>query len=62
MTRSSFRLMPLILVAAITLSACGQTRGMRMATGAAGGAVAGQAIAGEPVAGAIIGAGIGAVR
>ena len=45
-----------------TVSACGNTRGQRVATGALGGAVAGEVLGGEPVAGALIGGGIGAVR
>lgn len=46
----------------LVLSACGNTRGQRVATGAVGGAVAGQAIADAPLAGAAVGAGIGALR
>ncbi|WP_128253634.1 hypothetical protein [Falsirhodobacter deserti] len=45
-----------------TLSACGNTRSQRVATGALGGAVAGQVVANEPVAGALIGGTIGAVN
>lgn len=45
-----------------TLSACGNTRGQRVATGALGGAVAGQVVADEPLAGALIGGTIGAVN
>jgi len=45
-----------------TLSACGNTRSQRVATGALGGAVAGEVLGGEPIAGALIGGGIGAVR
>lgn len=62
MSRNLIRVVPLLGVIALSLSACGETRGQRMTTGALGGAVAGQAVAGEPIAGAIIGAGIGAVR
>ena len=43
------------------LAACGETRGQRVVTGAAGGALAGEVIADEPLAGAVIGGGIGAV-
>ena len=46
----------------LLLAACGETRGQRMVTGAAGGAVAGEVIADEPVAGGLIGLGVGAVR
>lgn len=46
----------------VTVSACGNTRGQRVATGALGGAVAGEVLGGEPIAGALIGGGIGAVR
>ncbi|QUS35085.1 hypothetical protein [Falsirhodobacter algicola] len=45
-----------------TISACGNTRSQRVATGALGGAVAGQVVADEPIAGALIGGGIGAVN
>ncbi|PZQ47749.1 MAG: hypothetical protein DI556_16160 [Rhodovulum sulfidophilum] len=44
------------------LSGCGDTRGERVVTGAAGGALAGQVIAGEPLAGAAVGGVVGAVR
>lgn len=50
------------LATVATLSACGDTRGQRVATGALGGAVAGEVLGGEPVAGALIGGGIGAVN
>lgn len=46
----------------LVLSACGNTRGQRVATGAVGGAVAGEVIADSPLAGAAIGAGVGALR
>lgn len=46
----------------LVLSACGNTRGQRVATGAVGGAVAGQVLGDAPVAGAAIGAGVGALR
>ncbi len=50
-------------LALVTLiSACGDTRGQRVATGALGGAVAGELLSGEPLAGAAIGGGIGAFR
>ena len=39
------------------LAACGETRGQRVVTGAAGGALAGEVIADEPLAGAVIGGG-----
>lgn len=42
----------------LTVAACGNTTGQRVATGALGGAVAGQVIADDPLAGAAIG-GIG---
>ncbi len=41
--------------ALLALSACGETTGQRVATGAIGGAVAGQIISGDPLAGAAIG-------
>ena len=50
------------LVSALVLAACGETRGERVVTGAAGGAVAGEVIADEPLAGAAIGGAAGALR
>lgn len=50
------------LAVVATVSACGNTRGQRVATGALGGAVAGEVLGNEPVAGALIGGGIGAVN
>ncbi|WP_045389833.1 hypothetical protein [Falsirhodobacter sp. alg1] len=50
------------LALVVSVAACGNTRGQRVATGALGGAVAGELIADEPVAGALIGGGIGAVN
>jgi hypothetical protein len=58
--RNSF--IALGLVSALVLAACGETRGQRVVTGAAGGAVAGEVIADSPIAGAIIGGGLGAAR
>jgi hypothetical protein len=49
------------LLAAL-LAACGETRGQRVVTGAAGGALAGEVLADEPLAGAAAGGLIGAVR
>jgi hypothetical protein len=49
-------------LAAALLAACGETRGQRIVTGAAGGAVAGEVLADEPLAGAAAGGLIGAVR
>lgn len=40
---------------AFLVTACGETRTERAATGAIGGAVAGQIISGDPLAGAAIG-------
>ena len=45
----------LVLSGALMLSACGETRSQRAATGALGGAVAGQVLGGSPVAGAVVG-------
>lgn len=50
------------ILSATLLSACGETRGQRIATGAVGGAVAGQIIDERPVEGAVAGGLIGAVR
>lgn len=50
------------LSATVLLAACGETRGQRVLTGAAGGAVAGEVIDDRPVEGAIAGGLIGAVR
>ena len=47
--------------AGMLLAGCGETRGQRVVTGAAGGALAGEVIADEPLAGAVIGGGIGAL-
>jgi osmotically inducible lipoprotein OsmB len=52
----------ILAAGALLLAACGETRGQRVVTGAAGGALAGEVIADEPLAGAVIGGGIGAVR
>lgn len=49
------------LAALALLSACGETRTQRAATGALGGAVVGEVVAGEPVAGALVGGVGGAV-
>jgi hypothetical protein len=46
----------------LLLAACGETRGQRVVTGAAGGALAGEVIADEPLAGAAVGGLIGAVN
>lgn len=62
MKRPALALLSALAVTAFGLSACGDTRGERVATGALGGAVAGQVVAGAPVAGALIGGGIGAVK
>lgn len=59
MKRPLFLIISAFAIAA-TVSACGNTRGQRVATGALGGAVAGELIGGEPVAGALIGGGVGA--
>lgn len=56
------RMTAFALMALTVLSACGNTRGQRVATGAVGGAVAGQVIADSPVAGAALGAGVGYLR
>ncbi|WP_435167312.1 hypothetical protein [Falsirhodobacter sp. 1013] len=61
MKRPLFLIISAFAIAA-TVSACGNTRGQRVATGALGGAVAGEVLGGEPVAGALIGGGIGAVN
>ena len=45
----------LATAALLAVSACGETQGQRVATGALGGAVAGQLISGDPLAGAAIG-------
>lgn len=58
----SMRFIACGLCGLLILSACGNTRGQRVATGALGGAVAGEVIADSPVAGAAIGAGVGALR
>ncbi|MFO1143643.1 MAG: hypothetical protein U1E59_14920 [Amaricoccus sp.] len=50
------------VMAALLVSACGESRSTRVLTGAAGGAVAGQVIADKPVEGAVAGGVIGAVR
>ena len=50
-----FRTASVLVIMALGLTACGNTRGERAATGALGGAVAGQVIAGAPLAGAAIG-------
>jgi hypothetical protein len=55
-------LLALGLLSALLLAACGETRGQRVVTGAAGGAVAGEVIADEPLAGAAIGGVLGAAR
>jgi len=52
----------LTLFALLALAACGETRGQRIVTGAAGGAVAGEIIDEKPLEGAAIGGLIGAVR
>jgi hypothetical protein len=49
-------------LASLLLAACGETRGQRVVTGAAGGAVAGEVIADAPLAGAAAGGLFGAVR
>jgi osmotically inducible lipoprotein OsmB len=49
-------------ISALLLAACGETRGQRVVTGAAGGAIAGEVIADEPVAGAVLGGAAGALR
>jgi osmotically inducible lipoprotein OsmB len=56
---------PFLVVAvasAMLLAACGESRGTRVVTGAAGGAVAGEVLADDPVAGAVAGGVLGAVR
>lgn len=50
------------MLAALLVTACGESRSTRVLTGAAGGAVAGEVIADKPVEGAIAGGLIGAVR
>lgn len=58
----SIRIAALVLVSGVFLSACGDTRGQRVVTGAAGGALAGELIDGRPLEGAAVGGVIGAVR
>lgn len=61
MTRPIFLAVSALAIVA-TVSACGNTRGQRVATGALGGAVAGEVVADEPLAGALIGGTVGAVN
>ena len=58
----SMRIAGLSILGLLVLVACGETRGQRVLTGAAGGAVAGEVLADEPLIGAGIGAAAGAVR
>ncbi len=51
-----------LLAAVLAVSACGETRGARVVTGAAGGAVLGGAVADAPLAGAAVGGTVGALR
>ena len=62
MTRTTMPAVVGLVAAAALLSACGETRGQRVLTGAAGGAVAGQVIAERPVEGAVAGGVVGALR
>jgi osmotically inducible lipoprotein OsmB len=51
-----------LVVVVLGFAACGETRGQRALTGAAGGALAGEVIADEPLAGAALGGVAGALR
>lgn len=61
MTRSAILAVSALAIVA-TLSACGNTRTQRVATGALGGAVAGEVLGGEPVLGAVAGGAVGALN
>lgn len=51
-----------VLAGCLMLAACGQTRGERIVTGAAGGALVGEVVADEPLVGAAGGGLLGAIR